>query len=115
MQQKLSSKYGVEKNLAKKKLVGGGGTAIQCQTINTLQKVSEIWRFESRKHLKSGNICTPDFMKVGFQMFRFSSGWALAIALVPTIWPFEIWTFFGLDFKWLGFRISDPIRNQDHL
>ena len=75
----------------------------------------------------------PDFLKVGFQMGRISYGWALAlaIAIVPTIkktGPFEIWTFLSglqivfdklaaicLDFKWLGFRISDPVRNPDHL
>ena len=39
-------------------------------------------------HLKSGNIWNPDFLKVRFQMVRFSNGQALAmaIALVPTIW-----------------------------
>ena len=30
-------------------------------------------------HLKSGNIWNPDFLKVGFQMVRFSNGRALAI------------------------------------
>ena len=37
-------------------------------------------------HSKSGNIWNRDFLKVGFQMVRFSNGWALVIALaiVPT-------------------------------
>ena len=73
-------------------------------------------------------------MKVGFQMVRFSNGLALALA-IGSYSPnhlkngtFKIWTFlsgfqmvFGKmaaiypDFKWLGFQISDPILNLDHL
>ena len=42
---------------------------------------------------------------------RISNGWALAMALVPTIQMAPICS----DFKWLGFRISDPIQNPDNL
>ena len=43
------------------------------------------------EHLKFVNILDPDFLKVGFQMVRFSNGWALALAraLVPTIWKVD--------------------------
>ena len=41
----------------------------------------------------------------------------MAIAIVPTIWKPDHSKSgqFCPDFKWLGFRILDPILNQDHL
>ena len=37
----------------------------------------------------SGNIWNSDFLKVGFQMVRFSNGLAMAIAKDPTIWKLD--------------------------
>ena len=83
--------------------------------------------------LKSGNIWNSDFLKVEFQMVRFSNGeaYAMTTAIVPTIWklnhsksrcfcPDFKWGSDKMvaicpDFKWLGFQISDPILNLDHL
>ena len=66
-------------------------------------------------------------------MGRCSNGWALAMAkaIVPTIqkpdhsksghvFPdfkcfFDKMAVICLDFKWLGFWISNPIQNSDHL
>ena len=78
-------------------------------------------------------IWNPDFLKVGFQMVWFSNGRALVMGtvIVPTIqnWTIQNWTIqngsrFQMildkmapicpDFKWLCFRISDPIWNPDH-
>ena len=48
-----------------------------------------MWGFES-DHSKSRNIWNPNFLKVGFQMVRFSNGRALAMdAIVITIWKPE--------------------------
>ena len=64
---------------------------------------------------------------MGFKMVEFSKGRAkaLVIAMVLTIQNPDILSRFQMifnqmaaicpDFKWLGFRISDPIGNQDHL
>ena len=56
---------------------------------------------------------------------RISNGPALTMALVPAIQNPDIsvqisnfltqCTAIRLDFKWLGFRIADPIQNLDHL
>ena len=55
-------------------------------------------------------------------MVRFSKGRAIALAIVSTIQNLDIFDRFQmvfdkiyLDFKWLGFQISDPIRDTDHL
>ena len=65
-------------------------------------------------------------MKVGFQMvgFKWSGFTYMAIATVPLeirlfLSGFQI-VFVKMaaicsDLKWWGFRISDPIRNPDHL
>ena len=61
-------------------------------------------------HSKSGNIQNPDFLKIRFQMVRFSKGRAVAKAMVPTI-PKPDHSksgHFCLDFKW--FR-----QNGNHL
>ena len=49
---------------------------------------SRVWYFIGdlkSDNLKFRNIWNPDFFKVRFQMVQFSNGWALAMALVPTI------------------------------
>ena len=81
-------------------------------------------------HLKSRHIWNFDFFKVGFQIVGFPNGLALAtaIVIVPTIQKLDHSTILSgfqmvfykiealcLDFKWLGFRNSDPIQNPDHL
>ena len=78
-------------------------------------------------HSKSWNIWNLDFLKVGFQMVRFSNGQALAtaIALVPTIWKPDIFVQISKGFwqdgcllsgfQMFGLRDLDPIRNPDHL
>ena len=64
-------------------------------------------------------------------MVRFQNGWALPMAIFPTIWKLNHSKsgIFCLNFKWffvkmvaictnlawLGFQISDPIQNPDHL
>ena len=64
----------------------------------------------------------PDFFKINFNMVQFSEGWGL----VPTIWKpchmksgcfclafqivFDNMAAICLDFKWSGFRISDPVK-----
>ena len=76
---------------------------------------------------KSGNIWNLDFLKVGFQMVGFSYGYIFSPNDLKA-GPFEILTFLPSfqivfdkmapicpDFKWLGFQISDPIKNPDHL
>ena len=67
----------------------------------------------------------PYFLMVGFEIVWFSNGRALPIpiAIVPTIQNQDIFVCFQmvfdkmvaicLNFKWLDFRISDPIRNPD--
>ena len=89
-----------------------------------------IWNLET---LETLTLWRSDFIWPGFQMARFSNGWALtmALAIVPNhlkTTPFEIWMFLSgfqmvfdkiaaicSDFKWLGFRISKHIWNPDHL
>ena len=72
-------------------------------------------------------IWNQDFLKVKFQMVRFSNGQALvmSIPIVLTIQNLDIivrisngfWQMAAIypNFKWLGFRISDHIQNPDHL
>ena len=84
--------------------------------LNTIQWGSEIRPFEIRKHLKSGlfegRISNgPVFKWSGFsyqpfEIRTFLSGFQMVFDKMAAICP---------DFKWLGFRISDPIRNPDHL
>ena len=87
-----------------------------------------IWNLET---LETLTLWRSDFIWPGFQMARFSNGWALtmALAIVPNhlkTTPFEIWMFLSgfqmvfdkiaaicSDFKWLGFRISKHIWNPD--
>ena len=67
-------------------------------------------------HSKFGNIHNPHFLKIGFQMFRFSK--VQAIAMVPT--TIQIPDLF-VDFKWFWknwrpfFQISDSIQHLDHV
>ena len=113
-------------------LFGGGGGLIKSWKYEYLA----VWYSENLKyydHLKSGNIKNPDFLKVGFQMVQFSNGRAFSHGysyspnhLITGL--FENRMFLSgfqmvsdkmgaicLDSKWLGFRISDPIWNRDHL
>ena len=73
-----------------------------------LQWGSEIWPYKIRKH-----------SKFGLFEGRISNSRALAkaVAIILTIWQpdHSKYGHFCLDFKWLGFWISDPIRNLDHL
>ena len=60
------------------------------------------------------------FSTLGLTVFWFSNGQAfaaMAIATVPSIWTLDHSKsgIFCPVFKWLGFRISDPIQNPNHL
>ena len=89
-------------------------------TVFNLSKYSEDLKSD---HLNSGNIRNQNLLKIKFQMFWFSKVWA--VAMVPTIQNPDIlvqisngfWLNWGhmLGFKWLGFWISNPIQNRDHL
>ena len=84
---------------------------------------SEIWPFKIRKHSKSG--LSVDWISNGL-VFK-GSGYSYSHCYGPNhlkIRPFKIGTFLSwfkkvfvkmvaicLDFKWLGFQISDPIWN----
>ena len=64
-----------------------------------------------------------DFLKIVFHMVQFAKGWEMAMALTiqnPNIFvwisnSFDKMAAICTDFKLLGFRISDPIGNPDHL
>ena len=91
-------------------------------------------KIKHSEDLKSNNLKSRlhlDFLKVGFQMVRFSNGQALDVAIVSTIrkqyhlksrqflsrfqMVFDKMEAICPDFKWSGFQISDPIQNLDHL
>ena len=87
-----------------------------------LQRGSEV-----RKHLKSGFFEDRILNGPVFKWLGFSYGYSYSPNHLKT-GPFEIQTFLSgfqmvfdkmaaicLDFKWLGFRISDSIQNPDHL
>ena len=66
-------------------------------------------------HSKSGNIWNPDWLKIRFQMVRFSKGWALPLAMVRTIPKGSHLLGFQIDFWLLDFRShskSGPIASQ---
>ena len=70
-----------------RKSIAVGPAIINTITVHLPDK-SDIWvqkislEAEYSGDLKSGNIWNWDFLKVGFQMIRFSNGWALAMAII---------------------------------
>ena len=84
----------------------------------------KIWPFKIQKHLKSG-LFEGQISNV--PVFKGSGlGYSHSPNHLKT-WPFKIWMFLSgfqmifhklvaicLDFKCLGFQISEPIRNPDH-
>ena len=76
----------------------------------------------------NSTIWNPDFLTNGFQMVLLSNGQVVAMAMAMKTGPVKIEMFLSEfqmvfdkmapicpDFKWLGIRISDPIRNPDYL
>ena len=84
--------------------------------MNYIQWGSEIRPFEIWKQLLSGlfegqisNGPVSKWLGFSYQPFEirtFLSGFQMVFDKMVAICP---------DFKWLGFRISDPIQNPDHL
>ena len=78
-------------------------------------------------HLKFGNIWNLDFLRLDFIWLGFKYGCSYIPINLKTR-PFQIWTFSSgfqmvfdkmaaiyQDFKFLGFGVSNPIQNPDHL
>ena len=93
--------------------------------INGIQWGSAIRPFEIWKHLESGNIWNQDFLKVRFQMVRFSNGHALAISYNPNhlkTRPFKCFVQISNGFWQKGGHLSGSmlpdlksIQSPDHL
>ena len=85
------------------------------------------WKLDYSGYLKSGFFEGRISYGPFFKWSGFSYGYSFSPNHLKTR-PFEIWTFLSVfkmvfdkmaaicpDFKWLGFRISDPIPDLDHL
>ena len=106
-----------------------GHSSLDVEHIDVYRGVSVIQNeFYGKTTVGIGNLTILNFLKIGFQMVLFSKGQAKAksIAMVPTIGNQDIfgWILNGFFYKtaafcpyflWSGFRISDPIRNPEHL